>query len=205
MESGFAQPPRVSERLAHPGGRVSPRRGGRGSAALQFKTTQSPYLTSHAHHQTPRQSFDSTRQEAYLNLWRTYDRLRALEDELFAQHDLTAQQYNALRLLRGEHPGSLATLDISKRLISRAPDITRLLDKLDQRGLINRQRPPENRRMVQVSITPAGLELLSKLDSAVQACHERQLGHLTNQQLSTLIELLRIARQPHEDIGNIWS
>ncbi len=150
-------------------------------------------------------SFDSTRQEAYLNLWRTYDRLRALEDELFVQHDLTAQQYNALRLLRGEHPSSLATLDISKRLISRAPDITRLLDKLDQRGLINRQRPPENRRMVQVSITSAGLELLAKLDSAVRACHERQLGHLTNQQLSTLIELLRVARQPHEDIGNIWS
>jgi len=150
-------------------------------------------------------SFDSTRQEAYLNLWRTYDRLRALEDELFDRHDLTPQQYNALRLLRGEHPEVLATLDISKRLISRAPDITRLLDKLEQRGLIHRQRPPENRRVVHVSISSAGLDLLAKLDVAVRACHERQLGHLTNQQLTSLIDLLRVARQPHENDTSIWS
>jgi DNA-binding MarR family transcriptional regulator len=150
-------------------------------------------------------TFDSPRQEAYLNLWRTFDRLRILEDELFAQHDLTAQQYNALRLLRGEHPGTLATLDISKRLISRAPDITRLLDKLDQRGLVVRERPPENRRLVQVTISRAGLELLSNLDAAVRACHEQQLGHLTNQQLASLIDLLRAARRPHEEAGSIWS
>ena len=150
-------------------------------------------------------TFDSPRQEAYLNLWRTFDRLRILEDELFAQHDLTAQQYNALRLLRGEHPGTLATLDISKRLISRAPDITRLLDKLDERGLVARQRPPQNRRLVQVSITAAGLDLLSQLDGAVRACHEQQLGHLTNQQLTALIKLLRVVRQPHEEAGGIWS
>src|SRR3954469_15304995 len=90
--------------------------------------------------------FDSPQQEAYLGLWRTYDRLRALEDELFARHDLTAQQYNALRLLRGVHPGSLATLVLAGRLVSRAPDITRLLDKLEQRGLIGRQRLADNRR-----------------------------------------------------------
>jgi DNA-binding MarR family transcriptional regulator len=127
-----------------------------------------------------------------------------LEDQLFAQHALTAQQYNALRLLRAQHPGSLPTLDISKRLVSRAPDITRLLDKLDQRGLVARERPPENRRLVQVSITSAGLDLLSELDSAVRACHEQQLGHLTTQQLANLIDLLRAARQPHEDVGSSW-
>ena len=78
---------------------------------------------------TPRgRRFDSPQQEAYLILWRTYDRLRMLEDELFGRHDLTAQQYNALRLLRGAHPGRVATLALSGRLVSRAPDITRLVD-----------------------------------------------------------------------------
>ena len=149
-------------------------------------------------------AFDSPRQEAYLNLWRTYDRLRALEDELFAQFDLTAQQYNALRLLRGQHPKPLATLDIARRLISRAPDITRLLDKLEQRGLISRERLSANRRVVHVSITPAGLELLSELDAPVRRCHERQLGHLSSEQLAQLTELLKVAREPHEDPDRQW-
>ena len=74
--------------------------------------------------------FDSPQQEVFLNLWRTYDRLRALEDELFGRHGLTAQQYNALRLLRAAHPGKVPTLALATRLVSRAPDITRLLDKL---------------------------------------------------------------------------
>src|SRR5262245_1815729 len=77
--------------------------------------------------------FDSLEQEVFLNLWRTYDRLRALEDELFGRYDLTPQQYNALRLLRGVYPEPLPTLALAARLISRAPDITRLLDKLDER------------------------------------------------------------------------
>src|SRR5579871_2070948 len=82
--------------------------------------------------------FDSREQEAFLGLWRTYDRLRALEEELFAGHGLTPQQYNALRLLGSEHPRTLATLELAGRLVSRAPDITRLLDRLDERGLIER-------------------------------------------------------------------
>lgn len=149
--------------------------------------------------------FDSLEQEAYLNLWRTYDRLRAAEDELFDRHDLTAQQYNALRLLRGQHPARLATLELAARLVSRAPDITRLLDKLAERGLIDRQRPVDNRRVVQVGITAAGLALLKKLDEPVRACHQLQLGHLSAAQLKTLIALLDAARQPHEDAGGTWA
>src|SRR5262249_22676110 len=148
--------------------------------------------------------FDSLEQEVFLNLWRTYDRLRALEDELFARHDLTPQQYNALRLLRGQHPGKLATLDLAGRLVSRAPDITRLLDKLEQRGLIERDRPAENRRVVRVGITDAGLALLRDLDGPVRDCHARQLGHLPAPQLKTLVELLRSARRPHEDPAGSW-
>src|SRR5436309_4682082 len=95
-----------------------------------------------------RGGFDSLEQEVFLNLWRTYDRLRALEDELFGSHGLTPQQYNALRLLRAAYPGKVPTLSLGSKLISRAPDITRLLDKLNERGLIDRERPAGNRRVV---------------------------------------------------------
>ncbi|HZN32641.1 MAG TPA: MarR family transcriptional regulator [Pirellulaceae bacterium] len=148
--------------------------------------------------------FDSPQQEVYLSLWRTYDRLRMIEDELFLQHDLTAQQYNALRLLKAEHPGTLPTLVLAGRLVSHAPDITRLVDRLQDRGLVARQRMPDNRRVVQVGITDAGLALLKELEQPVRECHLKQLGHLPPAQLQSLVELLRIARQPHEDEGSPW-
>jgi DNA-binding MarR family transcriptional regulator len=148
--------------------------------------------------------FDSLEQEVFLNLWRTYDRLRALEEELFAGHDLTPQQYNALRLLRGEHPNKIPTLDLAGRLVSRAVDITRLLDKLEERGLIERDRPAENRRVVQVGITAAGLALLDQLRDPVRECHGRQLGHMPRSQLKKLIPLLRAARLPHERPASAW-
>jgi DNA-binding MarR family transcriptional regulator len=148
--------------------------------------------------------FDSLQQEVYLNLWRTYDRLRQLEDDFFTRFELTAQQYNVLRLLRGELPHKLPTLSLAGRLVSRAPDITRILDKLETRGLIERERPPEDRRTVRVGITASGLELLRQLDAPVRECHERQLGHLSPANLSTLAELLEMARRPHEDLSGPW-
>ncbi len=149
--------------------------------------------------------FDSAEQEGYLNLWRTYDLLKRIEDKLFAAWDLTAQQYNALRLLRGEHPGTLPTLSLARRLVSPAPDITRMLDKLEARGLVERRRPADNRRVVQVGITAAGLELLQQLDEPVRQCGREQLGHLPAAQLSQLTELLRKARQPHEPDEGPWA
>lgn len=148
--------------------------------------------------------FDSLEQEVFLNLWRTYDRLRALEDELFGRHDLTPQQYNALRLLRSQHPQKIATLDLAGRLVSRAPDITRLLDKLEERGLIERDRPRDNRRVVRIGITAAGCALLEELSAAVRDCHDRQLGHLSRKELKELAELLRAARAPHEEPDSAW-
>ena len=127
-----------------------------------------------------------------------------MEDELFGRHDLTAQQYNALRLLRGEHPGALATLELAGQLVSRAPDITRLLDHLEKRGLIERARLAENRRVVLVRITPAGLTLLKELDREVRECHALQLGHLRPAELKSLTGLLRAARRPHEETGGTW-
>jgi DNA-binding MarR family transcriptional regulator len=148
--------------------------------------------------------FDSLEQEVFLNLWRTYDRLRALEEELFSDYDLTPQQYNALRLLRAAHPGGLPTLALAGRLVSRAPDITRLLDRLQRRGLVRRDRPADNRRVVRVAITDAGLELLRKLAGPVRACHARQLGHLSATQLREFVALLHEARRPHEDPEGSW-
>ena len=148
--------------------------------------------------------FDSLEQEAFLGLWRSYDRLRALEDELFGRHGLTPQQYNALRLLRAEHPGKVPTLDLAARLVSRAPDITRLLDKLERRDLIVRERPADNRRVVRVGITEAGLALVNDLREPLRRCHARQLGHLSRKALEDLIALLRAARLPHEDPASRW-
>jgi DNA-binding MarR family transcriptional regulator len=152
-----------------------------------------------------RRRFDSLEQEAYLNLWRTYDRLRAEEDALFAEFDLTAQQYNALRLLRGAHPAPMPTLELAGRLVSRAPDITRLVDKLVARGFVSRQRLDDNRRVVELSIAAPGLDLLRQLDARVRECHQRQLGHLGREQLETLVQLLQEARRPHEPPDGPWA
>ena len=148
--------------------------------------------------------FDSVHQEAFLNLWRTYDRLRAMEDEVFGANDLTPQQYNALRLLRSAHPNRIPTLSLAGQLVSRAPDITRLLDKLAERRFIDRVRPEKDRRTVQVGITNNGLDLLNSLSSEVRQCHERQLGHMNPDELAQLVKLLRRARQPHESDGSDW-
>lgn len=152
----------------------------------------------------PQRRFDSPEQEAFLGLWRTFDRLRALEEELFARYDLTAQQYNALRLLRAARPGTLRILDLTTRLVSRAPDTTRLLDKLAERHLIERNRPATNRREVRVGITAAGIALLDELQEPLRECHNRQLGHLSRAQLRELTALLQAARLPHEPADSSW-
>jgi DNA-binding MarR family transcriptional regulator len=126
------------------------------------------------------------------------------EDQLFAKHDLTAQQYNALQLLKAEHPDTLPTLVLASRLVSHAPDITRMLDRLGERNLVRRDRMPDNRRVVQIGITDAGLALLKELEQPVRQCHEQQLGHLPLAQLKTLVELLRAVRRPHEAADSPW-
>lgn len=148
--------------------------------------------------------FDSPEQEVFLNLWRTYDRLRSLEDELFKRFDLTPQQYNALRLLQASRPSAMPTLVLADRLVSRAPDITRMLDKLEQAGLVARIRPPENRRQVLVSISAAGSALLDEMADPIRDCHRSQLGHLSKADLKQLASLLKKAREPHESAESSW-
>ena len=150
--------------------------------------------------------FDSVEQEAYLQLWRTYDRLREIDERVFQKYGITAQQYNALRILRSVRPGALSTSALGARLVSRAADMTRLLDKLEEQGLVVRKRCEENRRVVYVSITATGATLISKLAAAVRRCGQDQLGHLDAKTLRTLIKILERARDPHEDeaAGDAW-
>ncbi len=141
---------------------------------------------------------DSLEQEVFLNLWRTYDRLKAIEEEVLGKVGLSAQQYNALRCLRWAAPNAIATLDLGRQLVSRAPDITRMLDRLERRGVLKRERLPSNRRVVEVKITQEGEALLDNIHSEVLDCHVRQLGHLDQKSLKQLARLLKAARLPHE-------
>jgi DNA-binding MarR family transcriptional regulator len=159
-------------------------------------------MASTARHRVRR--FDSPQQETYLALWRTYDRLRSLEDSLFAEFELTAQEYNLLRLLRAASPDAVPTLSMVDRLVSRAPNVTRMLDHLEERGFIVRCRSTEDRRAVLVSITDSGLALLERIAEPLKECHERQLGHLSPSDMKHLRQLLLKARTPHEPENSPW-
>ena len=148
--------------------------------------------------------FDSPQQQVFLNLWRTYDRLRMFEDELLSQFQLNPQQYNVLRLLQAHRPQGLQTLQLAGRLVSKAPDITRMVDRLEERGLVERVRRSDNRRVVEVRITAAGSALIRRIAEPLQECHQRQLGHMRPEDLEQLCKLLREARQPHEDDASHW-
>jgi DNA-binding MarR family transcriptional regulator len=130
---------------------------------------------------------------AFLDLLRTTDMLSRGLIAVLKTEDISSTQYNVLRILRGS-PEGLPCGEIANRMITRDPDITRLLDRLEKRGLISRCRQTKDRRMVMVRITPEGLKLLARLDEPVQEGHRRQLGHLGRERLLALTELLQAAR-----------
>jgi len=130
----------------------------------------------------------------FVELVRTADRLSRAPAQLLRHYDLSPAPYNVLRILRGA-PAGLLCGEIAARMITREPDITRLLDRLERRGLLRRCREDEDRRRVQVRITPAGLALLAELDPPIRQLHSRQLGHLSRKQLQEFTELLEMARQ----------
>src|SRR6202790_4354683 len=130
---------------------------------------------------------------AFLDLLRTTDMLsRGLVLVLKAE-GLSATQYNVLRILRGS-PDGLPCGEIASRMITRDPDVTRLLDRLEKQGLISRCRETQDRRTVMTRITPDGLKLLTRLDDPVEEGHRKQLGHLGGDRLRALTELLHVAR-----------
>jgi DNA-binding MarR family transcriptional regulator len=130
---------------------------------------------------------------AFLDLLRTTDRLSRGLIHVLKTEDLSATQYNVLRILRGA-PEGLACGEIASRMITRDPDVTRLLDRLEKRGLISRCRETKDRRTVMARITSDGLKLVTRLDEPVQSAHRKQLGHLGRERLRTLTELLRESR-----------
>jgi len=132
-------------------------------------------------------------EEVNLELLRTTDLLERRFVPVLAAADLTATQYNVLRILRGA-PAGLACGELGGRMITRDPDITRLLDRLEKRGLISRVRGAQDRRQVLTRITPAGLTLLASLDEPVRQAHRALLGHLGAARLKQLSQLLRAAR-----------
>ena len=112
---------------------------------------------------------------------------------LLKREDLSSNQYNVLRILRGS-PDGLPCGEIGNRMITRDPDITRLLDRLEKRGLISRCRETKDRRMVMARIMPDGLKLLARMDEPVRDAHRAQLGHLGKERLQTMMQLLQSAR-----------
>ena len=130
---------------------------------------------------------------AFLELLRTSDQLTRGLVPVLKAGDLSLTQYNVLRILRGA-PEGLPCGEIGNRMITRDPDITRLLDRLERRTLTSRRRETKDRRMVLTRITPAGLGLLARLDEPVQAKHREQLEHLGRERMKTLCELLRSTR-----------
>ena len=131
---------------------------------------------------------------AYLELLRTTDLLSRGIAQLLKVEELSATQYNVLRILRGS-PDGLACGEIANRMITRDPDVTRLLDRLEKRKLIERSRDPEDRRTVMARITREGLKLLAKLDEPIRQTHRRQLGHLGTERLRELVRSLLEARK----------
>jgi DNA-binding MarR family transcriptional regulator len=141
-----------------------------------------------------RKPFASLEQEVFLNILRTADHLDQGLAEVLKPFGLTATQYNVLRILRGAGARGLACRELGERMLTHDPDVTRLLDRLERRGLLARRREQQDRRVILTGITAAGLRLLEQLDAPVAELHRRQLGHLGDERLRALIALLGSAR-----------
>jgi DNA-binding MarR family transcriptional regulator len=128
--------------------------------------------------------------ELFVAILKTADALAAEAELLMKTSGLTGAQYNVLRILRGAGPEGLPCNAIGERLISRDPDMTRLLDRMEKRNLITRERQKEDRRVVKTRITGEGLKLLKKMDAPVRDLHKRQFAHIGSTRMKTLLELL---------------
>src|SRR5918993_4294481 len=145
-----------------------------------------------------RKPFACAEEEAFLSIIRTADVLHRAAGDMFKAHELSGTQYNVLRILRGTCPAGtsgLACSAIADQMLTRDPDMTRLLDRLEKRGLISRAREEKDRRVVRTCITDKGLKVLADLDPIIADCHRETLGHMGEDRLRQLIDLLEIARE----------
>ena len=136
----------------------------------------------------------SLHQEAFVSLARTEAVLHDGLDRVLGPHGLSLTQYNVLRILRGAGEKGLCRNEIGQRLITRMPDVTRVLDRMEAAGLVSRVRSIEDRRLVNTTLTRKGRALVDDLDAEVDCVHRDQLGHLTNADLRGLVDLLGRAR-----------
>ena len=138
--------------------------------------------------------FKSLEEEVILNVARTAEYLAAAIIGVLKASDLTMTQYNVLRILRGAGAEGLTCSEISERMVTKESDITRLLDRVESRGFISRERPATNRRVVVTRITDEGLRVLAELDEPVEETNRSLVGHLGEKKQKTLNELLEAIR-----------
>lgn len=138
--------------------------------------------------------FRSIYEEAELNLVRTTSILTDEMAQVLKQSGVTPQQYNVLRILKGSEATGLCRNDVRDRMLTRMPDMSRLLDRMEEAGLVKRERSDADRRHVTTHITAAGKKILRDLDGPIASAQAQQLGHMNEKELKQLIELLTKAR-----------
>jgi len=139
--------------------------------------------------------FEGVQQEAFLNLLRTSEELAHWTGRFLKEHGLTHAQFNVLRILRGAGAAGLCRREISERMVTAMPDVSRLLDRMEKAGWIARERGEKDRREVSTVITPSGLEKLAALDKPIQRLHEKQFEGLEKGKLRKLIATLTAIRE----------
>ena len=139
--------------------------------------------------------FASPEEEVSLNILRTAALLEHAVAERLKPHGLTPTQYNVLRILRGAGESGLCRNEVGERMLNPVPDVTRLLDRMEDAGLVARDRDKKDRRFVTARITPVGLEKLAALDDPVAKMHEELLGHMDRSELGRLAQLLEESRE----------
>jgi DNA-binding MarR family transcriptional regulator len=149
-------------------------------------------LRREIHQQKP---FGSIEQEAQLSVVRTGSMLVDAFEQLLRPYGITSAQFNVLRILRGAEPEGLCRNELRERLLTRMPDVTRLLDRMVEAGLVERTREGEDRRRVRTRMTPKARRLVDKLDNIVAGEHQRRFGHVSKNRLRELIETLTEVRQ----------
>ena len=139
--------------------------------------------------------FGSLEDEAFLNVIRTAEAFLWRETELLKPYEITFSQYNVLRILRGAGPEGLICREIWERMIARDPDVTKLLDRLEARGLVARERQQDDRRVIVARLTDEGLRLVEEIDRPILELTRSLLGHMGERRLKALIGLLEEARE----------
>jgi DNA-binding MarR family transcriptional regulator len=134
--------------------------------------------------------------EAFVTLVWASDRLQRRFADLFKREALSPNQYHVLRILCGVAADGLSCGEVAERMITRDPDVTRLLDRLERRGLVERWRSADDRRVVRARITDSGMAALARLDTPVTALHAEQFGHMDERQLARLVALVKRAADP---------